>query len=84
MVPVVVGEVPVLCAGDFGDGGAGGALVDDGFAGGVGGDEGLEGEAYLHADMHQKQEAIGKTAPPGSSQKRYQPPDPLLEFLENL
>ena len=35
-------------------------------------------------DMHQKQEAIEKTAPPGSKQKRYQPPDPLLEFLENL
>jgi hypothetical protein len=31
----------------------------------------------------QKQEAIGKTAPPGTRQKRYQPPDPLLEFLEN-
>ena len=41
-------------------------------------------QVYLHADMHQKQEAIGKTAPPGSKQKRYQPPDPLLEFLENL
>ena len=41
-------------------------------------------QAYLHADMQQKQEAIGKTAPPGSKQKRYQPPDPLLEFLENL
>jgi hypothetical protein len=41
-------------------------------------------QAYLHADMRQKQEAIGKTAPPGSTQKRYQPPDPLLEFLENL
>jgi integrase/recombinase XerD len=41
-------------------------------------------QAYLHADMHQKQEAIEKTAPPGSRQKRYQPPDPLLEFLENL
>jgi hypothetical protein len=36
-----------------------------------------------HADMRQKQEAIAKTAPPGSRQKRYQPPDPLLEFLEN-
>jgi hypothetical protein len=34
--------------------------------------------------MHQKQEAIDKTAPPGSRQKRYQPPDTLLEFLENL
>ncbi|MGH3272289.1 MAG: tyrosine-type recombinase/integrase [Trebonia sp.] len=41
-------------------------------------------QAYLHADMHQKQEAIAKTAPNGSKQKRYQPPDPLLEFLENL
>jgi site-specific recombinase XerD len=41
-------------------------------------------QAYIHADMHQKQEAIEKTAPPGSRQKRYQPPDPLLEFLENL
>jgi len=41
-------------------------------------------QAYLHADMHQKQEAIERTAPPGSRQKRYQPPDPLLEFLENL
>jgi integrase/recombinase XerD len=41
-------------------------------------------QAYLHADMQQKQEAIEKTAPPGSKQKRYQPPDPLLEFLENL
>jgi integrase/recombinase XerD len=41
-------------------------------------------QACLHADMHQKQEAIGKTAPPGTRQKRYQPPGPLLEFLENL
>jgi site-specific recombinase XerD len=41
-------------------------------------------QSYLHADMRQKQEAIGKTAPSGSKQKRYQPPDPLLEFLENL
>ena len=41
-------------------------------------------QEYLHASMQQKQEAIEKTAPPGSKQKRYQPPDPLLEFLENL
>jgi integrase/recombinase XerD len=41
-------------------------------------------QACLHADMHQKQEAIEKTAPPGTRQKRHQPPDPLLEFLENL
>ena len=41
-------------------------------------------QAYIHADMQQKQEAIEKTAPPGTRQKRYQPPDSLLEFLENL
>ena len=41
-------------------------------------------QEYLHADMQQKQEAIEKTASPGSRQKRYQPPDPLLGFLENL
>jgi integrase/recombinase XerD len=41
-------------------------------------------QAYIHADMQQKQEAIDKTAPPGSKQKRYRPPDKLLEFLENL
>ena len=41
-------------------------------------------QAYIHADMQQKQEAIEKTAPPGSKQKRYRPPDHLLEFLENL
>jgi hypothetical protein len=32
-----------LCR-DLGDRGAGGGLVDDGLAGGVGGDEGLDGE----------------------------------------
>jgi integrase/recombinase XerD len=41
-------------------------------------------QAYLHANMQQKQEAIEKTAPPGSKQARYKPSDPLLEFLENL
>jgi site-specific recombinase XerD len=41
-------------------------------------------QAYIHADMQQKQEAIEKTAPPGSKQKRYRPPDQLMEFLENL
>ena len=30
MVPVVVGEVPASGVGDFGNGGAGGLLVDDG------------------------------------------------------
>ena len=41
-------------------------------------------QAYLHADMKQKEQAIAKTAPPGSRQARYKPADPLLEFLENL
>jgi hypothetical protein len=44
VVPVVVGVVPGLCVGVFGDSGADGCFVDDGLAGGVGGDEGLEGE----------------------------------------
>jgi hypothetical protein len=44
VVPVAVGEVPGSGVGDFGDGGACGCLVDDGFAGGVGGDEGGDGE----------------------------------------
>ena len=38
-VPLVVGEVPVSGVGVFGDGGAGGLLVDDGFAGGEGSDQ---------------------------------------------
>jgi len=41
-------------------------------------------QEYLHANMQQKQQAIEKTAPPGSRQQRYKPSDPLLEFLENL
>ena len=35
--------------GDFGDGGSGGLLVDDGFAGGVGGDERLDGQVVDRA-----------------------------------
>ncbi len=38
MVLVVVGKVPVSGVGDFGADKAGGRLVDDGFAGGVGGE----------------------------------------------
>ncbi len=41
-------------------------------------------QAYLHADMKQKEQAIARTAPPGVKQVRYKPPDPLLAFLENL
>jgi len=39
---------------------------------------------YLHADMNQKQRAIDRVTPPGTSAGRYQPPDPLLAFLDSL
>ncbi|HEU5005607.1 MAG TPA: tyrosine-type recombinase/integrase [Jatrophihabitantaceae bacterium] len=39
---------------------------------------------YLHADMTHKQRAIDRTAPLTAKPGRYQPPDTLLAFLENL
>jgi site-specific recombinase XerD len=39
---------------------------------------------YMHADLHLKQKALDRTAPPGTPTGRYRPPDPLLEFLESL
>ena len=39
---------------------------------------------YLHADLGLKEAAIAKTAPPGTRPGRFQPPDPLLGFLEGL
>ncbi len=39
---------------------------------------------YLHADMTQKEQAIARVAPPGTTPGRYQPPDPLLALLEAL
>ncbi|MGH3516129.1 MAG: tyrosine-type recombinase/integrase [Haloechinothrix sp.] len=41
-------------------------------------------QTYLHADMNQKQEAIARVAPPGTTPGRYRPSDPLLAFLEAL
>ncbi len=41
-------------------------------------------ETYLHADMTQKQRAIARVTPPGTTPGRYRPPDPLLAFLEAL
>lgn len=41
-------------------------------------------QAYMHADMTQKQRAIPRVAPPGTSPDRYKPSDPLLAFLETL
>jgi len=39
---------------------------------------------YLHADLGLKEQAIARTAPPGTPAGRYRPPDPLLAFLEGL
>jgi integrase/recombinase XerD len=41
-------------------------------------------EIYLHADMNQKQRALDRVTPAHSAPGRYQPPDPLLAFLETL
>jgi site-specific recombinase XerD len=39
---------------------------------------------YLHADMTHKQQAIDRAQPLDAKPGRYQPPDPLLRFLEDL
>jgi integrase/recombinase XerD len=39
---------------------------------------------YLHADMALKQKALDKTTPIGTAPGRYQPPDALLAFLQDL
>lgn len=39
---------------------------------------------YLHADMALKQKALDRTTPIGTATGRYQPPDTLLAFLQNL
>jgi integrase/recombinase XerD len=39
---------------------------------------------YMHADLAMKEKALARTAPPGTPAGRYQPSDPLLEFLESL
>jgi integrase/recombinase XerD len=41
-------------------------------------------EIYLHAHLALKERAISKTAPPGTSPRRYRPADSLLTFLESL
>lgn len=41
-------------------------------------------ELYLHADMTLKERAIAATAPLHTKPGRYQPPDPILAFLEGL
>jgi integrase/recombinase XerD len=39
---------------------------------------------YLHADMALKEKAIARTTPPNTNPARYQPPDNLLTFLDQL
>lgn len=39
---------------------------------------------YMHADMTQKERAIARVAPPGTTPGRYRPPDSLLAFLDAL
>jgi len=41
-------------------------------------------DIYLSADLELKQRALARTQPARTTPGRYQPPDPLLAFLENL
>lgn len=41
-------------------------------------------QIYLHADLGMKERALARTTPPDTPAGRYQPPDPLLAFLEAL
>lgn len=41
-------------------------------------------QIYLHADLRLKEQALDRTTPPNTPDGRYQPPDPLLAFLESL
>lgn len=41
-------------------------------------------QTYLHADLALKQRALDRIAPPDTRPGPYQPPDPVLAFLESL
>lgn len=41
-------------------------------------------QAYLHADLQMKEQALSRTAPTPQGRNRYKPPDSLLAYLENL
>jgi integrase len=41
-------------------------------------------QAYLHADMTIKEQALARVQPPGTTPCRYRAPDTLLAFLDNL
>ena len=49
------------------------------------GHEGIETTSiYLNADLRIKEQALARTAPPGTSTSRYRAPDTLLAFLDGL
>jgi integrase/recombinase XerD len=41
-------------------------------------------QIYIHADQTLKEHALARTTPPNTAPGRYQPPDTLLAFLEQL
>jgi hypothetical protein len=41
-------------------------------------------QAYIHADLKLKEQALARMTPAGIPGGRYAPSDPLLAFLENL
>jgi integrase/recombinase XerD len=41
-------------------------------------------QAYLHASLELKEQALAKTEPFGSRNRRYRAPEPLLAFLQSL
>jgi integrase/recombinase XerD len=41
-------------------------------------------QTYIHADLALKEKALARTAPAGTTPGRYQPPDPIIRFLDTL
>jgi site-specific recombinase XerD len=41
-------------------------------------------QVYIHADLALKERALSRTTPANTKPGRYQPPDTLIKFLENL
>lgn len=41
-------------------------------------------QIYVHADLALKERALARTAPTGTAPGRYQPPDTIIAFLDNL
>jgi len=41
-------------------------------------------DAYVHADMTIKEQALARVQQPGTTPGRYRPPDTLLAFLDSL